>query len=87
MSHRHSQLLEDNRCLLIVEYPLGAILVFLERLSSLNGAVSRRKFKRQFHRAKLGPTIVMTFDESQRMLAVCAADKVMISFLIPENSG
>lgn len=76
--HRHARLLDGNRCLLIFKDPDGVFSVVVESLDALDNAISSHRFKRQFHQNKLGPRVVMAFDESKRILAMCAANKVSI---------
>jgi hypothetical protein len=72
---RHAQLLQTDRLLLIVVDRAGNLLIFLEPFSAMDGAVKRDRPK-TLHRDKIGHDFLLAFDESKRMLAVCAATTV-----------
>ncbi|EIN14302.1 hypothetical protein PUNSTDRAFT_41556 [Punctularia strigosozonata HHB-11173 SS5] len=67
----HIQLLQEMRCLLIVDDSKGGIHVYLEKLESLDKCVDRRAAKKTWHRDKIGGDFVIAFDETRRTLAVC----------------
>lgn len=74
-------ILDDDKCLLILDNRHGQLFVFLEDITSLNMAIARGKCKKQLHRDKLGQTCMIAYDERKRILAVCGTDasKVGIS--------
>ncbi|KAH7903309.1 hypothetical protein BJ138DRAFT_1195037 [Hygrophoropsis aurantiaca] len=73
----HAQLLEGDKMLLIVADSAGNLLIYLERLSAIENAIERGRNK-IFHRNKIGQGLILAFDESKGMLAVCASTKVNI---------
>jgi len=72
---RHGQLLQNDRLLLIVIDRGGNLLIFLEYLTAMHAAVKRNR-PRTLHRDKIGHDFLLAFEESKRMLAVCASTKV-----------
>jgi hypothetical protein len=78
----HAQLLEKNKLLLVVDDRTGNFLVFLEELSAIEGAIIRQRHKKLLNRDKIGQDFVLAFDETRRMLAVCASTKVFFSRLL-----
>lgn len=62
-------------CLLVIESQ-GDHWVYLESLYELEYALRVGRHKKQFRSDKLGGKLVLTYDESKRMLAVCAVEKV-----------
>ena len=75
--------MQDDRCLLVVECQ-REVWIFLERVDTINGALHRDPnpaFKKKLHREKIGNDFLLAFDESKRMLAVCATDLVRRSHL------
>lgn len=62
-------------CLLVIESQ-GDHWVYLERLYELEHALRAGRHKKQFRSDKLGGKLVLTYDETKRMLAVCAVEKV-----------
>lgn len=73
---RHLQLLQDDRCLLVIGYT-HEVLIYLEKIDSIENAVHNSRFKKRLHKEKIGNDFLLAFDESKRMLAVCATDKVI----------
>ena len=70
------QLLENQKFLLVVANP-NKFFVFLERLPFLDMAIRRGKWIKSLNRDKLGQGILFSFDESKRVLVVCASKKVL----------
>lgn len=73
---RHAQLLANDKCLLVVDDPSGNLMIYCERMSSLDTALRNRKHRKILHRDKIGQDLLLTFDETKRMLAVCVTEKV-----------
>ena len=73
--HRHIQLLQNDRCLLVV----GAE-IYLERIGDLFAAIVGSKAKKTLVRYH-GDRLLFAYDETRRMLAICVADKVSTSIL------
>lgn len=68
-------MLRNDRLLLIVVDRPGNLLIFLEPFAAIDCAVKRER-PRTLHRDKIGHDFLLAFDESKRMLAVCASTKV-----------
>ena len=77
-SVRRAQLLQNDKLLLIVIDRAGNLLIFLESFAAMDHAVKRERPK-TLHRDKIGHDFLLAFDESKRMLAVCASTKVRIT--------
>ncbi|KIM92371.1 hypothetical protein PILCRDRAFT_417 [Piloderma croceum F 1598] len=77
----HGQLLQNDRLLLIVIDRSGNLLIFLEYLNAMDGAVKRNR-PRTLHRDKIGHDFLLAFDESKRMLAVCASTKLFLHIFV-----
>ena len=70
--------MRDERCLLVVKYQ-QEVWIYLERFDTIDGALRRDSnpaFKKKLHQGKIGKDFLLAFDESKRMLAVCATDMV-----------
>ncbi|KAK7676902.1 hypothetical protein QCA50_020158 [Cerrena zonata] len=81
----HLQLLHNERCLLAIEYT-QEVLIYLEHTDSIENAVQNSRFKKKLHKEKVGNDFLLAFDESKRMLAVCATDKSSLNvFLFDEK--
>ena len=70
------QLLQDERCLLAIQNANGEIKIFLERNDTVSQAIQRQISKKTLHTDKIGHDFLLTYDETKRMLAVCATEKV-----------
>ncbi|KZT12556.1 uncharacterized protein LAESUDRAFT_753628 [Laetiporus sulphureus 93-53] len=77
----HVQLLQNDKCLLIVDDNHGAIKTFLEASHTMQGALSRSSYKKILHREKVGSNCMFAFDEQKRMLAVLSADTSKLHIL------
>ena len=67
----------ENEKFLIVLSNRDAFFVFLERLPVLDMAIQHGKSIKSLNRDKLGQDVLFSFDESKRVLAVCASTKVL----------
>lgn len=54
----------------------GEIPIFLERRGTIGGAIERHHMKKTLHCDKIGRDFLLAYDESKRMLVVCATEKV-----------
>jgi hypothetical protein len=75
-NNRHGQLLEKDRLLLVVSDRDGKLFIFLDTLASMDGAIRRRKSIKVLHRDKIGEEFILTYEESKRILVLCASTKV-----------
>jgi hypothetical protein len=62
------------------------VTIYLERLSSMDVAIGRRRPVKVLSREKLEQDILFAYDESKRTLAVCAPTKVLLVSLTSESS-
>jgi hypothetical protein len=74
---RHAQVLEKERVLLIVDDRRDNLSIYLESLTAIGNAIDRRRVRRSVHQDKIGRDILVAYDESKRMLALCASTKVV----------
>lgn len=73
---RHLQLLQADRCLLVIDDVDGDFMVYLERIHDLSAAVAAGRNKKRVVKQKIGDQVLLAYDETKRMLAVCGAEKV-----------
>jgi hypothetical protein len=70
--HRHTQLVSNDMCLLIVDDGHGKTGVFLETLDNIGAALKGRRHKKLLHHDRIGHFPLFAFDETKRMLAICS---------------
>ena len=78
---RFIQILDDDKCLLILDNRHGQLCILLEDVTTLNAAIENKRYKKQLHCDKLGETCLMAYDERKRMLSVCATDASKVRIL------
>lgn len=71
---RHIYLLENDKCLLILDDQRHHLIVFLEEMNSLDNAIQHNVRKKLVHCDKIGKEVIVAFDERKRMLAICGID-------------
>ena len=54
----------------------GKVMILLDRLSHIDGAIQSRSYAKFFHKDKIGEMCLFAFDESKRLLAVYASARV-----------
>ncbi|KAK0202722.1 hypothetical protein DFS33DRAFT_1436579 [Desarmillaria ectypa] len=76
----YMHLLASSKCLLVVDdNQLGGNLnIYLEYPSVLDNAIQQNHPKKTVHKDKLGENLVIAFDETKRMLLLCAPSKLHI---------
>ena len=57
-------------------------MIYLERTDTIDNATRHSRYKKKVHKEKIGNDFLLVFDESKRMLAVCATDKVIVIFTV-----
>ncbi|KAI0723140.1 hypothetical protein C8Q76DRAFT_671490 [Earliella scabrosa] len=67
----HCQLLAGNRCILIIRDHIGDCKIYASTHLKLSEAVARRPTK-ELKRDKIGENVLLSYDESKRVLAVCS---------------
>ncbi|KAL4067444.1 hypothetical protein V8B97DRAFT_1873723 [Scleroderma yunnanense] len=77
----HAQLLPAEKILLILADRLKNLNVYLESLTSIDGAI-RRSCGKVLNREKIGQEFVLAFDESRRMLSVVSSDKLLLHIFV-----
>ncbi len=71
------QILEGNKCLLIIDDHTRhqeRLLVFLEDLNDLDASVGRGRAKKTLFCDKIGHDVTIAYDERKRYLAICGTD-------------
>ncbi|OCH90958.1 hypothetical protein OBBRIDRAFT_792770 [Obba rivulosa] len=72
----HIQLLQNHKCLLILDDSTGNVKVFLESLTTIDGALKRSNAcKKVLKRDKIGAHFLLAFDETKRMLVVLSTSE------------
>ena len=67
------QLLQDDRVLAVLESD-ARINIYVERMHGLEKAIATWKPNKTLIREKLTSSLLLTFDENSRMLALCFID-------------
>ncbi|KAI9571051.1 hypothetical protein HD554DRAFT_2017581 [Boletus coccyginus] len=80
-----AQLLEGERLLLVVADHAGNLIVYLDRLEAIDGAIlrSRGKF---LNCEKIGHKFLLAYDESKQMLAVVSSDKLLLHIFVFDDA-
>ncbi|KAJ7087696.1 hypothetical protein C8R43DRAFT_1244821 [Mycena crocata] len=73
----HVQLLETGHILVVLEDTTN-LSVYLENPSGIHDAINRHRHRRTVHREKLGNQSIIAYDETTRMLLICAATKLTL---------
>lgn len=82
-SSRHAHALENDRVLLVVDDQSDRFKVYLDKISTISDALrNSRPRKVLFKHDKLGPGLLISFDETRRLLVLCAPQKVVQLFHI-----
>ncbi|KAH8114632.1 hypothetical protein DFH11DRAFT_1508603 [Phellopilus nigrolimitatus] len=68
------QLLEGDKCLVVVGDQNQDLHVYLENLSSLEAAIEYKRSKKTIKREKTGHDVAVAYDEGRRTLVVCGVD-------------
>ncbi|KAF5388164.1 hypothetical protein D9615_000204 [Tricholomella constricta] len=77
----HAQLLE-NRILVIVDDRREGLSVYLEALDTIGAAVHHGRPRRRLRHDKIGKDILVAFDETKRMLSLCASTKFQLYIFV-----
>ncbi|KAJ6484963.1 hypothetical protein DFH09DRAFT_1378006, partial [Mycena vulgaris] len=77
----HVQLVENGDLLLALEDPTH-IVVYLDKPGRIHDAVSRHRRRKSVVRAKLGENSIIAYDESTRILLICAASKLTFHLFV-----
>ncbi len=78
-------LVASGKCLLMVDDGRGIINIYLEQLSVLDNAIRQNRPRKVLHKDKLGENPVIAYDETKRMLLLCASSKVSLSKMLCAN--
>ncbi|KAI0250892.1 hypothetical protein BJV78DRAFT_1361975 [Lactifluus subvellereus] len=82
--HMHivfNQILENQKLLLILHDGDG-IFIYLERLPAMDMAIQRRRTIKRLSRERLGNDLLFAFDETKRMLAMCATTELQLHIFV-----
>ncbi|KAG1778913.1 hypothetical protein EV702DRAFT_1093073 [Suillus placidus] len=79
-----AQLLSGDKILLATTDRSGNLMVFLESLTAIEGALTQGRGKK-LNREKIGE-FVLAFDESKRVLSVIAREKLVLYIFIHDNT-
>lgn len=77
---RHIQLLQRDKCFIVLEDQNGIFSVYLETLSTLDNAIQCKRVKKSLHREKLGDEVFLAMDEQKRAVAVCGINNAKVGF-------
>ena len=78
------QLLQDDRVLAVLESD-ARINIYVERMHGLEKAIATWKPNKTLIREKLVSSLILTFDESRRMLVLCFIDDKACIFYFTSN--
>ncbi|KAG2136644.1 hypothetical protein DEU56DRAFT_356200 [Suillus clintonianus] len=78
-----AQLLSGDKILLVTADRSGHLMVYLESLTTIEGALNRGRGKR-LNRDKIGD-FILAFDESKRVLSVVAREKLLLHNFVHDN--
>ncbi|TDL23180.1 hypothetical protein BD410DRAFT_721351 [Rickenella mellea] len=83
---RNVCLLDDDKCLLIIDNGRGHLEIYLEVVTAMDRAIQRTACKKQLHKDKMGSNAIVAFDERKRMIAVCGCNAVHLrTFIFDET--
>ncbi|KAG1725513.1 hypothetical protein EDB19DRAFT_1644008 [Suillus lakei] len=79
-----AQLLSGDKIFLATNDQSGNLMVFLESLTAIEGALTRGRGKK-LNREKIGE-FILAFDESKRLLSVIAREKLVLHIFVHDNT-
>ncbi|KAG1809694.1 uncharacterized protein BJ212DRAFT_1484392 [Suillus subaureus] len=79
-----AQLLSGDKILLATTDRYGNLMVFLESLHAIEGALTQGRGKK-LNRDKIGE-FILAFDESKRLLSVVAREKLLLHIFLHDNT-
>ncbi|KAK0489058.1 hypothetical protein IW261DRAFT_1602879 [Armillaria novae-zelandiae] len=80
----YMHLVASGKCLLIIDNGKGNISIYLEQLSVLDNAIQHNRPRKVLHKDKLGENPIIAYDETKRMLLLCASSKLYL-FAVDET--
>ncbi|KIJ07204.1 hypothetical protein PAXINDRAFT_19596 [Paxillus involutus ATCC 200175] len=80
-----AQLLEGEKLLLVVADRNGNLIVYLEGLAGVDGAIQRGRGK-ALNREKIGQDFLLAYDESKRMLGVVSSDRLLLHIFVFDDA-
>ncbi|KAG5646404.1 hypothetical protein DXG03_003454 [Asterophora parasitica] len=81
----HVQILE-NRILLVIDDRKEGLSIYLETLNSIGAAIDHGRSRRRLRHDKIGKDISIAYDETKRMLSLCASTRLQLYiFVFDEN--
>ncbi|KAN0134234.1 hypothetical protein V8E53_008006 [Lactarius tabidus] len=79
---KYAYLLEGDQILLCLVDSQGNVMILLDLLSHIDGAMQSRSYAKVIHNDILGGTRLFVFDESKRMLAVYASMRMQLHIFV-----
>ncbi|KAF9218569.1 hypothetical protein BS17DRAFT_720337 [Gyrodon lividus] len=76
-----AQLLGGEKLLLVVTDRAGNLMVYLEALAGVDGAIQRARCK-SLNREKIGQDFLLAYDESKRMLGIVSSDRLLLHIFV-----
>ncbi|KAG2365210.1 hypothetical protein BDR07DRAFT_1399490 [Suillus spraguei] len=80
-----AQLLSGDKILLATTDRYGNLMVFLESLNAIEGALTHQGRGKKLNRDKIGE-FILAFDESKRLLSVVAREKLLLHIFVHDNT-
>ncbi|KAG1886418.1 uncharacterized protein F5891DRAFT_1082392 [Suillus fuscotomentosus] len=80
-----AQLLSGDKILLATTDRHGNLMVFLESLHAIEGALTHQSRGKKLNRDKIGE-FILAFDESKRLLSVVAREKLLLHIFVHDNT-
>ncbi|KAG2040447.1 hypothetical protein BDR03DRAFT_892378 [Suillus americanus] len=80
-----AQLLSGDKILLATTDRYGNLMVFLESLHAIEGALTHQGRGKKLNRDKIGE-FILAFDESKRLLSVVAREKLLLHIFVHDNT-
>ncbi|OJA15113.1 hypothetical protein AZE42_09078 [Rhizopogon vesiculosus] len=80
-----AQLLEGERILLATTDRVGNLIVHLEHLTAIEGALTHGGRRKKLDRDRIGK-FILAFDESRRMLSVVATEKLLVHIFVYDDT-
>ncbi len=65
-----------SKCLLVIDDGRDNLNIYLENLSTLENVIRRNHPRKVLHKDKLGDNLIIAYEETKRMLLLCASSKV-----------
>ncbi|KAI0089045.1 hypothetical protein BDY19DRAFT_122025 [Irpex rosettiformis] len=74
----HIQLLQNSRCLVMVQMENGDVEIFVDSHAEIRQALRRMRSKKVLKQDKIGDHFLMSFNEATRVIAVCNTGNMVL---------